>query len=37
MAERCEETVIRDGHPGACDRPLDERGACPNPRDHVDA
>jgi len=31
----CEETVIKDGQPQACDRPLDERGYCDRPGDHV--
>lgn len=33
---RCEETVIVQGQPQACDRPLDERGYCDRPSDHVE-
>jgi hypothetical protein len=36
MSERCEETVIRDGQPSMCDRPLDEHGRCGHERDHVE-
>lgn len=38
QAERgyCVETVLRSGSYGVCGRPLDERGACPNPRGHLD-
>lgn len=32
----CEETVVRDGQPTVCGRPLDERGYCDKPREHVD-
>ena len=31
---RCEATVVRDGQPGFCDRPVDERGYCDRPSDH---
>jgi len=32
----CEETVIKDGVRQMCDRPLDERGYCDRPGDHVE-
>lgn len=32
----CEQTVIKDGQPQACNRPLDERGYCDRPSDHVE-
>lgn len=32
----CEETVIKDGQPQMCDRPLDERGYCGRDSDHVE-
>lgn len=34
-AKRCEETVVKDGQPQMCDRPLDERGYCDRPGDHA--
>lgn len=33
---RCEETVMVNGQPQACDRPLDDRGYCGHERDHVE-
>lgn len=35
--KRCDHTVIKDGQPQLCDRPLDDRGYCDRPGDHVDA
>lgn len=32
--QRCEETVVRDGQPGACNIRLDERGYCGHEHDH---
>lgn len=32
----CEETVMRDGMPSLCGRPVDERGYCDRPREHVE-
>lgn len=34
--KRCEATVIKDGQPQMCDRPLDEHEYCDRPSDHVE-
>jgi len=36
--ERCEHTVIRDGQPGLCDRPIVDtvNEVCDRPGDHAD-
>lgn len=34
--KRCEETVEVSGGRQACDRPLDDRGYCDRPSDHVE-
>jgi hypothetical protein len=36
MSAHCEATVVKDGQPQACDRPLDDHGYCDRPADHID-